>query len=351
MFVAECPGLSASWVFLFNLQWGRNMFVAEWSLPASPLSLMAILQWGRNMFVAECVARPQVRGAVRLPSMGPQHVRCGMPGGRHERAYRGGDLQWGRNMFVAECKKGMGSRIRNIILQWGRNMFVAECATHYPGPNQAGDIPSMGPQHVRCGMYLLGRNSIGSICPSMGPQHVRCGMLHGAIPLHAGPRRPSMGPQHVRCGMDAVNASILASSYALQWGRNMFVAECLLPVRTGSKPAVPSMGPQHVRCGMNARNARAHQEIVPSMGPQHVRCGMLLTVDVFSPSYTTFNGAATCSLRNVLSPTTYHAWCTVLQWGRNMFVAEWPPPELVVLGTPAPSMGPQHVRCGMHVVF
>ena len=37
----------------------------------------------------------------------------------------------------------------------------------------------------------------------------------------------------------------------------------------------------------------------------------------------TFNGAATCSLRNALSWSTALSSSMALQWGRNMFVAEW----------------------------
>ena len=58
----------------------------------------------------------------------------------------------------------------------------------------------------------------------MGPQHVRCGMLDG---LARAERKgvPSMGPQHVRCGMVMPGRGAAAAQY-LQWGRNMFVAEC-----------------------------------------------------------------------------------------------------------------------------
>ena len=34
-----------------------------------------------------------------------------------------------------------------------------------------------------------------------------------------------MGPQHVRCGMVAGGGACMTTA-SLQWGRNMFVAEC-----------------------------------------------------------------------------------------------------------------------------
>ena len=72
-----------------------------------------------------------------------------------------------------------------------------------------------------------------------------------------------------------------------------------------------------------ARDGRVLYYAVPSMGPQHVRCGMVYALVICGAAARAFNGAATCSLRNDL-------------------VDE--PPQRV---GDAPSMGPQHVRCGM----
>ena len=132
----------------------------------------------------------------------------------------------------------------------------------------------------------------------------------------------------------------------LQWGRNMFVAECPQAGRIYGRDIRPSMGPQHVRCGMKALKTGDYLFYDPSMGPQHVRCGMppsLYAVQLGTESFNgaatcslrnaclarpsalhnhTFNGAATCSLRNVnLAPRDANP-VLVLQWGRNMFVAE-----------------------------
>ena len=86
-----------------------------------------------------------------------------------------------------------------------------------------------------------------------------------------------MGPQHVRCGMNLLAGRDTAYT-RLQWGRNMFVAECA-------------------------------------------------TLHILNLLVITFNGAATCSLRNVRdNPDEPWPWGT-LQWGRNMFVAECRLPE------------------------
>ena len=107
-----------------------------------------------------------------------------------------------------------------------------------------------------------------------------------------------MGPQLVRCGMCTIDGRIDLQS-KLQWGRNLFVAEC---------PACMTSWPR---------------------------------------TSSSFNGAATCSLRNVtLSPRTPRR-DVMLQWGRNLFVAEWGPPHGTAVRGAAASMGPQLVRCGM----
>ena len=322
-------------------------------------------------------------------------------------------------MFVAECALYREDCINRGILQWGRNMFVAEWRreTTQHGRNPE---PSMGPQHVRCGMTLLSSRFKFQFCPSMGPQHVRCGM-----PMSCSMGRnlpfPSMGPQHVRCGMIAMQKSVASQCSALQWGRNMFVAECDHHHVGGDHEGLhPSMGPQHVRCGMqNLRRAprcsyrlqwgrnmfvaecgrhswrgcapcpsfngaatcslrnvcglemKGCGPAQPSMGPQHVRCGMCPATQYDGGWEATFNGAATCSLRNVIhicmqwqtdrppSMGPQHVRCgmhpkcmeyaiqLVLQWGRNMFVAECGRRHRDDTPAPAPSMGPQHVRCGM----
>ena len=60
-----------------------------------------------------------------------------------------------------------------------------------------------------------------------------------------------------------------------------------------------------------------------------------------------FNGAATCSLRNEQSGRSRVTYTGVLQWGRNLFVAEWDLPSIRQNPPPSASMGPQLVRCGM----
>ena len=187
--------------------------------------------------------------------------------------------------------------------------------------------PSMGPQHVRCGMALLGHDAVVLVCPSMGPQHVRCGML--------AMRKHEHGYENY-----------------LQWGRNMFVAECR-----------PLWHDLHMHdytfngaATCSLRNAVAKSQgflliCCPSMGPQHVRCGISIPI-INRTKVKPFNGAATCSLRNAAKRMSFRhyrnrafngaATCSLRNAVRRY--------DLRRLRAD-PSMGPQHVRCGMRRLF
>ena len=199
MFVAECGQFTELEFETTHLQWGRNMFVAECLDERDGLVILDCLQWGRNMFVAECY----ITSTIHLQTI---------------------TLQWGRNMFVAECNISSSVYFSLLSLQWGRNMFVAECPQSDTDNNPRGR-PSMGPQHVRCGMQFGSVESGLSHCSFNGA--ATCSLRNARLPAGCGSCAwPSMGPQHVRCGMPPAPAPAAAKSSNLQWGRNMFVAEC-----------------------------------------------------------------------------------------------------------------------------
>ena len=116
---------SADCTYSVELQWGRNLTVAEGSLESAPLIWSLKLQWGRNLTVAEgdaysfkevyadplqwgrnlTVAEGTIADTVRLnkltASMGPQLDSCGrrlMSPSMKDTS----SLQWGRNLTVAE---------------------------------------------------------------------------------------------------------------------------------------------------------------------------------------------------------------------------------------------------------
>ena len=286
-----------------------------------------LLQWGRNLFVAER-ALPGGGGAGRgAASMGPQLVRCGKratwwSSTRPTTRFNGAatcSLRKGADRFV--------STIRNVKLQWGRNLFVAESDLARLLVDVAG-VASMGPQLVRCGKTPGGTVGIGKQpVASMGPQLVRCGK-----PLQA--RQYTVIPE-------SFNGAATCS-----------LRKDLRQCSPTGRRSVASMGPQLVRCG------KADIDDAGSMGLQRFNGAATCSLRKGRPAaggrtaWPRFNGAATCSLRKGCGGYgngRRGGWASMgpqlvrcgkmrrvgprtglpqkLQWGRNLFVAERPPPQ------------------------
>ena len=106
-------------------------------------------------------------------------------------------LQWGRNLSVAE-----GARLAHgidglIELQWGRNLSVAEGADYLQACIFG--VASMGPQPFGCGRQVQEAKDVGAA-------------------------EASMGPQPFGCGRNVLTWEV-RNAIALQWGRNLSVAE------------------------------------------------------------------------------------------------------------------------------
>ena len=138
-----------------------------------------------------------------------------------------------------------------------------------------------------------------------------------------------------------------APAAMLQWGRNLFVAECIRGVLDTAHNHQASMGPQLVRCGMctrwywrcsirrcfngaatcslrnvNLRNfSNTHRESFNGAATCSLR-NENAQYEQQPQSQRRFNGAATCSLRNGHSALLRYFPDLQLQWGRNLFVAE-----------------------------
>ena len=79
---------------------------------------------------------------------------------------------------------------------------------------------------------------------------------------------------------------------ALQWGRNLIVAEGRAVGPADAVDFVASMGPQLDSCGRILMNAFMLGETIASMGPQLDSCGRTIVPVIHKPSMS-FNGAAT----------------------------------------------------------
>src|SRR5512145_978828 len=148
-----------------------------------------------------------------------------------------------------------------VTLQWSRRMFAAEWCDDAGAPQ----VPAWA---------------------SMEPPHVRGGMWYGGSVYLRNPSA-SMEPPHVCGGMAWDCAFAGDSELRLQWSRRMFAAEC--------RPRCRDVRARHAlqwRRRMFAAECRA-----PDL-PRRAR-------------WRRFNGAAACSQRNVLRPssvpTTIHA--------------------------------------------
>ena len=158
------------------------------------------------------------------------------------------------------------------------------------------------------------------IAASMGPQHHCCGVIRLRFSVGLKPIA-SMGPQHHCCGVKpAVTRTVLRNR--LQWGRNITVAECSIRSKRASKwtrfnGAATSLLRSDLLIALKPTLVGA------SMGPQHHCCGVRYRLDELI------------------------AACFVLQWGRNITVAECCTVLLVCGLFYSASMGPQHHCCGV----
>ena len=78
MIVAEGKIRNTAWKPAKELQWGRNLIVAEGTLATDIYTpLFPALQWGRNLIVAEGQSPASGRAPAPYASMGPQLDSCG----------------------------------------------------------------------------------------------------------------------------------------------------------------------------------------------------------------------------------------------------------------------------------
>ena len=167
-----------------QLQWGRNLTVAEGAPPAAKRGPPALLQWGRNLTVAEGPPRPRRRGPGPA-SMGPQLDSCG--------------------------RGEAGAAVIHLrTLQWGRNLTVAEGPAHDAKAPDTLDA-SMGPQLDSCGRLCVRHALRHPVRASMGPQLDSCGRRQAEAAGRNHPRHASMGPQLDSCGRKGGLADMIAA--------------------------------------------------------------------------------------------------------------------------------------------
>ncbi len=229
-------------------------------------------------------------------------------------------LQWGRNILVAESWAHSGNADVRKQLQWGRNILVAESLSldlctiiQLPA--------SMGPQHTRCGKHgivsTLGRPgscfngaATYSLRKALRPWiwQRRWSALQWGRNILVAERRPR---GRRRC----------SNHMWLQWGRNILVAES---TAANSRPPIS----RPLQWGRNILVAESQPCPNLHLALWRLQWGRNILVAESETGETFFNLAAELQWgRNILvaesSMELYpRSISSRLQWGRNILVAE-----------------------------
>ena len=208
---------------------------------------------------------------IPVASMGPRPFGRGRAEGAYARGVSRVSLQWGRDLSVAE-----GSQLGRL---WPNRLSA-----------------SMGPRPFGRGRRGTDRSRARRRTASMGPRPFGRGRI--AISPRAGPAADSFnGAATFRSRKASYAAEVQKEIRALQWGRDLSVAEGMRILATGRPPIPASMGPRPFGRGRPACPA----------------CRRLVA---------RFNGAATFRSRKVYWPDTMFSVARLLQWGRDLSVAE-----------------------------
>ena len=300
------------------LQWGRDLSVAEWAPWRPAPARENSLQWGRDLSVAEwrsfcrtCslfgrfngAATFRSRNAIQASSLSLMSVM----------------LQWGRDLSVAECRQLGGFwadfwrfngaatfRSRNVALYW--RAVPSQCCRF----NGAATFRSRNARYSRrparaTSPLQWGRDLSVAECCSRGiTAAASCG-FNGAATFRSrnGLRRRDRSELYIRFNGAATFRSRndytkniedivrRASMGPRPFGRGM--AERL---ECDPDHGRASMGPRPFGRGMRRRSLDARGVVAASMGPRPFGRGMPLA-------------------------RTWRVERSVLQWGRDLSVAEW----------------------------
>ena len=347
-----------------ELQWGRNLSVAEGQIVfrcracrarfngAATFRLRKVEALEAGLVERHASMGPQPFGcgrrsacpkttAAETASMGPQPFGCGRPTLSSTLNIHS-SLQWGRNLSVAEGARRDEGATGHSRLQWGRNLSVAEGPYGFDlimldfGFNGAATFRlrkgRRGPAPRRHGRSFNGaatfrlRKGQRPTCQRAlaisfnGAATFRLRKEHGRR-RHVDARVASMGPQPFGCGRP-MRWSTTSKISALQWGRNLSVAEG--PAARSTTRARPCCfnGAATFRLRKERGLRLAQRGRQASMGPQPFGCGR--RAGHAAPSWRPrgFNGAATFRLRKGAGRSMAAPRAAPLQWGRNLSVAE-----------------------------
>ena len=353
------------------LQWGRNFIVAETSQVRALGHGDSGASMGPQLYrCGNWQPHRQRQRKTPLASMGPQLYRCGNACFRRAPSLCACALQWGRNFIVAEThgKRDAAATTPYTSFNGAATLSLRKQATARRSVHHAERQASMGPQLYRCGnvgracpttriciMLQWGRNFIVAetliTCTHDNPEQT---MLQWGLNF-------IVAETHL-CGVDAIRRVDW-----LQWGRNFIVAETWILSAGSLKHRFASMGPQLYRCGNSAVNrcglCRRRASMGPqlyrcgnqprldevhsaSMGPQLYRCGNSRAVNRCGLWPSSFNGAATLSLRKRASTRRPETQMPRFNGAATLSLRKHDNAGVREQNQALASMGPQLYRCG-----
>ena len=205
-------------------------------------------------------------------------------------------------------------------LQWGRNLPVAEIwrLPDRRPPSPSGFNGAATFQSRKSGWMLLRPARWSRFNGAATFQSRKCQVPRLPAPV----MMASMGPQPSSRGNRAMYARAFLRAVALQWGRNLPVAEISRFSASRNPRQRASMGPQPSSRGNPNRSDAGAAEQSASMGPQPSSRGNRRARLSPRRLSTRFNGAATFQSRKYGAGGADAPSVSTLQWGRNLPVAE-----------------------------
>ena len=255
-----------------ELQWGRDLSVAETRLPEDPDVRVHLASMGPRPFSRGDVPYLPYRGAQTGASMGP-------------RPFSRGDM-----LAIVCLQQSVNT------LQWGRDLSVAE-TSYLAATVTRQSVASMGPRPFSRGDHRGRARGQLPAAASMGPRPFSrgdWGREGGNRPAAAA----SMGPRPFSRGDQVCCLRAGSHQVSLQWGRDLSVAE--------------TSGTPHTRRPLSLLQWGRDLSVAETTSGAQAR----------GSTGSCFNGAATFQSRRPYRDFAQTDLQELLQWGRDLSVAE-----------------------------
>ena len=298
-----------------QLQWGRDLSVAEG--PQEYSEFYAILRFnGAATFRSRKGSEEGLpHGRDRPASMGPRPFGRGRKHLPTKRRRNARGLQWGRDLSVAEGCRRRAARPLEVFSFNGAATFRSRKVGHQPRQRRALFNASMGPRPFGRGRILLGW-------------------------IMATPKQVLQWGRDLSVAEGAGPAGGSAGGDKLQWGRDLSVAEGM-PIPRAAPPTTSFNGAATFRSRKAPVVRRPLRLPLSFNGAATFRSRKASTSPPAHPPNPSFNGAATFRSRKDIARPAVCGKACLLQWGRDLSVAEGTSRRKPRRGRGLASMGPR----------